>query len=40
MLKLRDPLFVVAITLCLGLALLAEYIGIAAIIGAFLAVWS
>jgi Kef-type K+ transport system membrane component KefB len=37
MLRLRDPLFVVAITLCLGLALLAEYIGIAAIIGAFLA---
>jgi Kef-type K+ transport system membrane component KefB len=37
MLKLRDPLFVFAIILCLGLALLAEYIGIAAIIGAFLA---
>ena len=36
-LRLSDPLFVFALTLCLGLALLAEYIGIAAIIGAFLA---
>jgi Kef-type K+ transport system membrane component KefB len=36
-LKVRDPLFVVAIALCLGLALLSYKIGMAAIIGAFLA---
>jgi len=36
-LHMRDPLFGVAMALCLGLALLSEQIGIAAIIGAFLA---
>lgn len=36
-LHMRDPLFGVAMALCLGLALLSEHIGIAAIIGAFLA---
>jgi Kef-type K+ transport system membrane component KefB len=36
-LQMRDPLFAFAITLCLGLAWVSEYIGIAAIIGAFLA---
>jgi Kef-type K+ transport system membrane component KefB len=36
-LRSRDPLLVFALVLCLGLALLSEYIGIAAIIGAFLA---
>jgi Kef-type K+ transport system membrane component KefB len=36
-LQSRDSLFVFALALCLGLALLSEYIGIAAIIGAFLA---
>ncbi len=36
-LRQRDPLFAFALALCLGLALLAEIIGIAAIIGAFLA---
>ncbi len=36
-LHMRDPLFGVAMALCLGLALLSEEIGIAAIIGAFLA---
>lgn len=34
---MRDPLFALAITLCFGLALASQYIGIAAIIGAFLA---
>lgn len=36
-LQIRDPLFAFAIALCLGLAWISEYIGIAAIIGAFLA---
>jgi Kef-type K+ transport system membrane component KefB len=36
-LRTRDSLLVFALALCLGLALLSEYIGIAAIIGAFLA---
>jgi Kef-type K+ transport system membrane component KefB len=36
-LQMRDPLFAFAIALCLGLAWVSEYIGIAAIIGAFLA---
>ena len=36
-LQMRDPLFGFAMALCLGLALLSEQIGIAAIIGAFLA---
>ena len=36
-LHMRDPLFGFALALCLGLALLSEQIGIAAIIGAFLA---
>lgn len=36
-LRVRDPLFVVAMGLCLGLAWFSEVIGIAAIIGAFLA---
>ena len=36
-LQMRDPLFGFALALCLGLALLSEQIGIAAIIGAFLA---
>ena len=36
-LHVRDPLFVVAMSLCLGLALFSEMIGIAAIVGAFLA---
>ena len=36
-LHMRDPLFGFAMVLCLGLALLFEKIGIAAIIGAFLA---
>lgn len=36
-LRMRDPLFVSAIALCFGLAWVSEYIGIAAIIGAFLA---
>ncbi len=36
-LHMRDPLFGFAMALCLGLALLSEQIGIAAIIGAFLA---
>jgi Kef-type K+ transport system membrane component KefB len=36
-LRSRDSLLVFALALCLGLALLSEYIGIAAIIGAFLA---
>lgn len=36
-LHMRDPLFVSAIVMCLGLAWVSEYIGIAAIIGAFLA---
>jgi len=35
--RMRDPLFLCAITLCFGLAWVSEYIGIAAIIGAFLA---
>ena len=34
---LRDPLFIVAMSLCLGLALFSEAIGVAAIVGAFLA---
>lgn len=36
-LHVRDPLFVVAMCLCLGLAWFSEVIGIAAIVGAFLA---
>lgn len=36
-LQMRDPLFALAIALCFGLAWISEYIGIAAIIGAFLA---
>jgi Kef-type K+ transport system membrane component KefB len=36
-LHVRDPLFVVAMALCLGLAFFSEAIGIAAIVGAFLA---
>ncbi|MEO6906556.1 MAG: cation:proton antiporter [Abditibacteriaceae bacterium] len=36
-LQMRDPLFALAIALCFGLAWVSEYIGIAAIIGAFLA---
>lgn len=36
-LKMREPLFLMALALCLGLAFLSEQIGIAAIIGAFLA---
>lgn len=36
-LRVRDPLFVIAMGLCLGLALFSEMIGIAAIVGAFLA---
>jgi Kef-type K+ transport system membrane component KefB len=36
-LRVRDPLFVVAMGLCLGLAWFSEVIGIAAIVGAFLA---
>jgi Kef-type K+ transport system membrane component KefB len=36
-LQMRDPLFAFAIALCFGLAWVSEYIGIAAIIGAFLA---
>lgn len=36
-LRMPNPTFVVAVALCLGLAALAGYIGLAAIIGAFLA---
>ncbi len=36
-LRMRDPLFVVGMGLCLGLAWFSEIIGIAAIVGAFLA---
>ncbi|HLB12431.1 MAG TPA: cation:proton antiporter [Dehalococcoidia bacterium] len=36
-LRMPEPTFVVAVALCLGLAALAGYIGLAAIIGAFLA---
>lgn len=36
-LRMRESLFLVALTLCLGLAFISEQIGIAAIIGAFLA---
>jgi Kef-type K+ transport system membrane component KefB len=36
-LQMRDPLFAIAIAVCFGLAWVSEYIGIAAIIGAFLA---
>jgi Kef-type K+ transport system membrane component KefB len=35
--RMRDPLFASALMVCFGLAWISEYIGIAAIIGAFLA---
>jgi Kef-type K+ transport system membrane component KefB len=36
-LRVGEPLFIFGLMLCLGLALAAEYIGVAAIIGSFLA---